>query len=177
MGPEEHPMRRSWSWARLVMAVSASAWAVWAADASAQLARGATRTSPMAQTPGAFTNPYMNPYTNPFLNPYATQYPMSGPDAALSFLAAQQATGGLGSGRLSGVRPSGREGRPPSLPRRRTRRRRSRGPRRRATSIAACPRPAGREATTIGRVLTIRIFVVDGHLGIFPLRLSAVVPN
>ena len=52
----------------------------------------------------------MNPYTNPFLNPYATQYPMTGSDAALSFLAAQQATGGLGSGRLSGVRPAGREG-------------------------------------------------------------------
>ena len=52
----------------------------------------------------------MNPYTNPFLNPYATQFPMSGSDAALSFLAAQQATGGLGSGRISGVRPSGREG-------------------------------------------------------------------
>lgn len=64
----------------------------------------------MAQSPGTFTNPYMNPYTNPFLNPYATQYPMSGSDAALSFFAAQQATGGLGSGRLSGVRPSGREG-------------------------------------------------------------------
>jgi hypothetical protein len=32
---------------------------------------------------------------------------MSGSDAALSFLAAQQATGGLGSGRISGVRPSG----------------------------------------------------------------------
>ena len=64
----------------------------------------------MAQAPGVFTNPYMNPYTNPFLNPYATQYPMSGSDAALSFFAAQQATGGLGSGRLSGVRPAGREG-------------------------------------------------------------------
>jgi hypothetical protein len=66
--------------------------------------------SPMTQAPGAFSNPYMNPYTNPFLNPYATQYPMSGSDAALSFFAAQQATGGLGSGRISGVRPSGRDG-------------------------------------------------------------------
>ena len=71
----------------------------------------------MAYPQGAFANPYMNPYTNPFLNPYASLQPMSGRDAALSFLAAQQATGGLGSGQLSGVRPHARGGRRPSSPR------------------------------------------------------------
>jgi hypothetical protein len=99
-------MRRSWSWAHLVLAVAAAGGAAWPADASAQLARGAARTPPVARPQGAFANPYMNPYTNPFLNPYATQYRMSGSDAAFSFLAAQQATGGLGSGQISGVRPS-----------------------------------------------------------------------
>jgi hypothetical protein len=108
MRPEGHPMSRSWS--RALLWVGASLWAAWPAEASAQSARGTARTSPMAGTPGAFANPYMNPYTNPFLNPYATLYPMSGQDAALSFLAAQHANGGLGSGRISGVRPSGRDG-------------------------------------------------------------------
>lgn len=110
MGLEELTMKRSRNWARVMTAVLGAGWAIWPAVASAQLARGAARTSPMAPTPGGFTNPYMNPYTNPFLNPYATQYPMSGSDAALSFMAAQQATGGLGSGRISGVRPTGRGG-------------------------------------------------------------------
>ncbi len=110
MAPEEYPMGRAWSRTHLVVGVLASGWAIWPAAVSAQLARGATRASPMTQAPGVSTNPYMNPYANPFLNPYATQYPMSGTDAALSFFAAQQATGGLGSGRLSGVRPAGRQG-------------------------------------------------------------------
>ena len=103
-------MRRLWSWEHVVLAVFASSWAIWPTGASAQLAREAARTSPLTHAPGGLTNPYMYPYTNPFLNPYATQYPMSGTDAALSFFAAQQATGGLGSGRLSGVRPPVREG-------------------------------------------------------------------
>lgn len=102
-------MKRLWSREHVMLAVFASGWAIWPAGASAQLARGAARTSPMTRAPGGLANPYMNTYTNPFLNPYATQYPMSGTDAALSFFAAQQAAGGLGSGRLSGVRPSGRE--------------------------------------------------------------------
>ena len=103
-------MKRSWKGAHLVASVLATGWAAWPADALAQAARGEARSSTLARTPGMFTNPYMNPYANPYLNPYATQYPMSGPDAAFSFFAAQQATGGLGSGRLSGVRPAGREG-------------------------------------------------------------------
>jgi hypothetical protein len=50
-------------------------------------------------------NPYANPYLNPFLNPYMAQYSTSPGNAALFFFAAQQANGGIGSGRLSGVRP------------------------------------------------------------------------
>ncbi|WP_422930339.1 hypothetical protein [Singulisphaera sp. PoT] len=52
-----------------------------------------------------YANPYTNPYANPFLNPYMTQAPVNG-NGALYFFAAQQANGGIGSGRLSGVRPA-----------------------------------------------------------------------
>jgi hypothetical protein len=54
--------------------------------------------------PGMAMNPFMNPYANPYLNPVATQTntPMSAGTAALYFLAAQQANGGIGSGRLGG---------------------------------------------------------------------------
>jgi hypothetical protein len=54
---------------------------------------------------GMLANPYTNPYANPFMNPYMTQYSTSPGNAALYFFAAQQANGGIGSGRLSGVRP------------------------------------------------------------------------
>ncbi len=103
-------MKRSWIGSNLMIAVWTTGLVAWPADAPAQLARGEARTPAGSQTPGVYTNPYMNPYMNPFLNPYASQYPMSGPDAAFSFFAAQQATGGIGSGRLSGVRPAGQEG-------------------------------------------------------------------
>ena len=60
---------------------------------------------------GMYANPYANPYTNPFLNPYMTQQPIQG-NAALYLFAAQQQTGGIGSGRLSGARPDPRAAKP-----------------------------------------------------------------
>jgi hypothetical protein len=50
-------------------------------------------------------NPMTNPLANPFLNPYLTQVPAQGNMSLYYFFAAQQASGGLGSGQLSGVRP------------------------------------------------------------------------
>jgi hypothetical protein len=52
-----------------------------------------------------YANPYANPYLNPFLNPMMTQTQSQG-NVALYFFAAQQANGGIGSGRLSGTRPA-----------------------------------------------------------------------
>ena len=78
--------------------------------ASAQFGFGggnpaASSTAPMAAT-GLYGNPYSNPYLNPFLNPAMSQVTQAGPaNAALYFMAAQQASGGIGSGQLSGVRP------------------------------------------------------------------------
>lgn len=60
---------------------------------------------------GMYANPYANPYMNPFLNPYMTQQPLQG-NAALYLFAAQQQAGGIGSGRLSGVRPDPRAAKP-----------------------------------------------------------------
>ncbi|WP_435010155.1 hypothetical protein P12x_001385 [Tundrisphaera lichenicola] len=51
-------------------------------------------------------NPYLNPYMNPYLNPGATQQNMSPSDALLYLYAAQSATGGIGSGLISGSRPT-----------------------------------------------------------------------
>lgn len=50
----------------------------------------------------SFVNPIANPYLNPYLNPYMTQTQMAPGTAALYFMAAQQANGGIGSGRLGG---------------------------------------------------------------------------
>lgn len=74
-----------------------------------QLGRSAAMatTSPSSVASGMYSNPYANPYANPFLNPYMTQGQVNG-NAALYFLAAQQANGGIGSGRISGVRPGPR---------------------------------------------------------------------
>jgi hypothetical protein len=57
---------------------------------------------------GMMANPYMNPYLNPYLNPYATNQRMSAGNAALYLFSAQAASGGIGSGQLSGVRPGAR---------------------------------------------------------------------
>ncbi len=52
----------------------------------------------------AYANPYTSPAFNPYLNPYMTAVPIS-PDLGLLYmLGAQNARGGLGSGRISGVR-------------------------------------------------------------------------
>src|SRR5258708_2845058 len=62
-------------------------------------------------TVGLNANPFMNPYANPFINPYMAAYGMQSQsqmapgNAALYFFAAQQMSGGIGSGRLSGTRP------------------------------------------------------------------------
>jgi hypothetical protein len=49
-----------------------------------------------------YANPYTNPYTNPFLNPYMAQGQTTPGNAAVYFFAAQQASGGIGSGRIGG---------------------------------------------------------------------------
>ena len=51
-----------------------------------------------------FTNPVTNPYLNPYLNPYVNPSVMGRDGALLYFLSAQQASGGIGSGMLSGLR-------------------------------------------------------------------------
>jgi hypothetical protein len=53
----------------------------------------------------AFANPLMNPYMNPLINPYATQQVTTPGNAALYLFAAQSMYTGIGSGRISGVRP------------------------------------------------------------------------
>lgn len=63
-------------------------------------------------------NPFSGSYANPYLNPLMTQQAMSPGQAALFFLAAQQAKGGLGSGKLggpaSGLKSPGEEVKSPS---------------------------------------------------------------
>jgi hypothetical protein len=49
---------------------------------------------------------YYNPYMNPILNPALTQRPMDPAVPLLYLMGANDAAGGLGSGRLSGVRPA-----------------------------------------------------------------------
>jgi len=96
---------------RRMAAIAMSCLAMAGREVSAQLAPGAgavpsmTSGNPQA-APMLNANPYTNPSLNPFLNPYMAQFPMTSGNAALFFLAAQQANGGIGSGQLSGVRPS-----------------------------------------------------------------------
>ena len=63
-----------------------------------------------AQSSGSasmYANPIMNPYMNPFMNPYMTQTQTTQPGNLLMYMyAANQANGGIGSGRISGTRPS-----------------------------------------------------------------------
>jgi hypothetical protein len=55
---------------------------------------------------GFTANPYAMPMMNPFMNPYAAMYaPANQQNLALYFLAAQSASGGIGSGQMSGTRP------------------------------------------------------------------------
>jgi hypothetical protein len=89
---------------RLALASAVALLSVCASRASAQPPPGMMGG---AATPyGAmYANPYANPYLNPFLNPYMAQTPTSAGNAALYLFSAQQANGGIGSGRISGVRP------------------------------------------------------------------------
>lgn len=84
------------------LALAAAALAARPAQAQAQAAG-----NPASGMSAMYANPYANPYLNPFLNPYMTQTQFSG-NAALYLFAAQQSNGGIGSGRLSGVRPGPR---------------------------------------------------------------------
>lgn len=54
---------------------------------------------------GLYVNPYNSPAFNPFLNPFGAIRPMDGETTMYYFLQAQQQSGGIGSGRLSGSRP------------------------------------------------------------------------
>lgn len=58
-----------------------------------------------APSPTTAANPFANPAMNPYLNPYMTMQPITPQASLLYFMAAQRATGGIGSGRLSGSRP------------------------------------------------------------------------
>jgi len=53
-----------------------------------------------ANTP--YVSPYVNPSANPFLNPYMSVMPMNSQNMALSFIAAQRMSGGIGSGQVGG---------------------------------------------------------------------------
>jgi hypothetical protein len=57
-------------------------------------------------TASMMANPYANPYMNPFMNPYMTQGRTDPTSALLFFYGANQAAGGIGSGRLSSSRPA-----------------------------------------------------------------------
>jgi hypothetical protein len=82
-----------------------SAWALLEPGAaSAQFGGAGSATSGTGTPLSMMANPYMNPYMNPYLNPLATQQPMTAQNAMLYMYMANQANGGLGSGRLSGTR-------------------------------------------------------------------------
>ncbi|MFO0910351.1 MAG: hypothetical protein U0794_18735 [Isosphaeraceae bacterium] len=72
-------------------------------------APGGDATAPTRGMGAINANPFTNPYMNPFMNPYAgeaiSNNGVTPSQAAMYFLAAQQANGGIGSGRLSGTRP------------------------------------------------------------------------
>ncbi len=86
-----------------------AALAVAAASATPARAQGVPFAPPPAGGPASPAgNMFANSYANPFLNPYAaalSQQPMDTGTMALYFLAARQAGGGIGTGKLSGTRP------------------------------------------------------------------------
>ncbi len=93
------------------------------AGAAGVAARGAyANPIPAGQAYGAaYANPYTSPAFLPYMNPAMAIDPKQAPDAALWYLLQQQrASGGIGSGRLSGVAQA-EEGRPapdPAAPQR-----------------------------------------------------------
>ena len=109
---------RTRGWARglgLGLAFGVGAVFAGARPASAQFpAVGTGFGSPPGAAAAMSGNPFLSPYGNPFLNPALTQQSMTPGSAGLYFFAAQQATGGIGSGRLSGSRPL--PGSPAGLP-------------------------------------------------------------
>ena len=86
----------------LGLVILASAWVV-PSRAMAQLAPPPSQSSGVPSA-SMMANPYLNPYLNPYINPLATQQPANGKNALLYMYAANSANGGLGSGRISGVR-------------------------------------------------------------------------
>lgn len=74
--------------------------------ASAPVSNGYANPIPPGGSPytSPYANPFANPTFNPYLNPYMTAVPVEPEAALLYFLAAQRASGGIGSGRPSGVR-------------------------------------------------------------------------
>ena len=103
--------RKTTGWGIAVLALGLAA--LTPCSARAQLGAGGGSTA-ATQGPNFFANPYATPYANPFLNPYMMQMNTTPQNAALYFFAAQGASGGIGSGQLSGVRPG------PGTPGRRT---------------------------------------------------------
>ncbi|WZO97167.1 hypothetical protein EP7_004189 [Isosphaeraceae bacterium EP7] len=62
---------------------------------------------PAAASPGGYVqSPYANPYMNPLFNPFSANASMDKTAVGYYAFQMQQANGGLGSGQLSGVRPS-----------------------------------------------------------------------
>ncbi len=69
-------------------------------------APGVRRAAPAIPSAGATPSPFLSPAANPYLNPYLStpNQTMSGETALLFMLSAQNASGGIGSGRMSGVK-------------------------------------------------------------------------
>ena len=116
--------------------------------------------------------------SQPVHEPLHAQFPTTSSNAALFFLAAQQANGGLGSGQLSGVRPS-RTAVPAPAPRTASgggRPRRADAWWRGATSTGSIRPARSMAATTIARApITGRTFV-DGRGDIFDSRSALILP-
>ena len=103
---------------RMRIGLILSAWVLVVPEvSSAQFAPPPAQSQNTMMPPAAMmANPYVNPYMNPYLNPAATQQPMTAGNALLYLYGANQAKGGLGSGRLSGSRPQATTRRVAELP-------------------------------------------------------------
>jgi hypothetical protein len=75
-------------------------------EAWAQLNPQAQANVPAASSAGGYVqSPYANPYMNPLFNPFSANASMDKTAVGYYAFQMQQANGGLGSGKLSGVRP------------------------------------------------------------------------
>ncbi len=70
------------------------------AQMSPTIPSGGTFGSPAS----TMANPALNPYLNPYMNPFATGQPANSNNMLLYLYAANNANGGLGTGRISGTR-------------------------------------------------------------------------